>query len=106
MSCEALPGFLRLMSTTPNPPTVRSVGFYRCSGPNCGVIKNPNDRWWLLWTSFESGRQPILSLAPWDEELALDHDAIYVCGERCAQKLQSQFMCNVRENQLKREKET
>jgi hypothetical protein len=67
-------------------------------------MKNPRDHWWLLWTSFENGRQPIFSLAPWDDDLALEQGALYACGESCAQKLQSQFMGNVRENQLKRQK--
>jgi hypothetical protein len=27
---------------------------------------------------------------------------LHVCGESCAQKLQSQFLTNIRENQLRR----
>lgn len=42
---------------------------------------------------------PMLHLAPWDEELAVREGALHVCGDGCAQKLQSQFMGNVRENQ-------
>lgn len=41
----------------------------------------------------------MLYLAPWDEELAVREGALHVCGDGCAQKLQSQFMGNVRENQ-------
>lgn len=76
--------------------------FYRCAGPNCGVVKNSSDRWWVMWTSIEQFKTPVLYLAPWNEELARAEGTLHVCGELCAQKLQSQFMGNVRENQLRR----
>jgi hypothetical protein len=79
-----------------------SQGFYRCAGPNCGIIKNAHDRWWLMWTSIEQFKTPVLYLAPWNEELAQTGGTLHVCGELCAQKLQSQFMGNVRDNQVKR----
>jgi predicted PP-loop superfamily ATPase len=87
------------------PGGTNSVGsnpFYRCAGPNCGVVKSANDRWWLMWTSMEQFKTTVLYLAPWREELAHVEGTLHVCGERCAQKLQSQFMGNVRENQLRR----
>jgi hypothetical protein len=58
---------------------------YRCAGPNCGTLKGLTDHWWLMWTSFVEFNRPVLYL--------------HVCGELCAQRLQSQFMGNVRENQ-------
>jgi hypothetical protein len=73
--------------------------YYRCAGPNCGLLKGASDRWWLMWTSFGDYTAPVLFLAPWDQELALREGTLHVCGEGCAQKLQSQFMGNVRENQ-------
>ena len=79
-----------------------SQGFYRCAGPNCGIIKNAHDRWWLMWTSIEQFKTPVLYLAPWNEELAQTEGTLHVCGELCAQKLQSQFMGNVRDNRVKR----
>jgi hypothetical protein len=72
---------------------------YRCAGPNCGVLKGASDRWWVMWASFAEPGMPILYLAPWDEEVAVREGALHVCGDGCAQKLQSQFMGNVRENQ-------
>jgi hypothetical protein len=87
------------------PTDASSVGsnpLYRCAGPNCGVVKGATDRWWLMWTSIEEYKVPVLYLAPWNEELAHAEGTLHVCGERCAQKLQSQFMGNVRENQLRR----
>jgi hypothetical protein len=39
---------------------------------------------------------PVLHVAPWNEQLAIKEGALHVCGEGCAQKLQSQFMENVR----------
>jgi len=80
---------------TPNP-------FYRCAGPNCGVLKGISDRWWVMWTSFVDHEIPVVHLAPWDEELAVREGALHVCGEGCAQKLQSQFMGNVIENRARR----
>jgi hypothetical protein len=69
--------------------------YYRCSGPNCGVLKGASDRWWIMWTSIDDGLA-ILHVARWNEELAIREGALHVCGEGCAQKLQSQFMENVR----------
>ena len=72
-----------------------SMPLYRCAGPNCGRVKTASDRGWLMWTSIEQFKAPVLYLAPWNEELALREGSMYVCGESCAQKLQSQFMGNV-----------
>jgi len=36
--------------------------FYRCAGPNCGVLKKTSDRWWLMWTSAVNFNQPVLYL--------------------------------------------
>ena len=77
-------------------------GFYRCAGPNCGVMKGASDRWWILWSSFDEHEIPVMHLAPWDEDLALQQGALHVCGEGCAQKLQSQFMDNVLANRTRR----
>ncbi len=82
--------------------SIASDKFYRCAGPNCGVLKRENDRWWLMWTSFANQNIPFLYLCPWDEKIAEEEGSLHVCGELCAQKLQSQFMGNVRQNQLKR----
>lgn len=76
--------------------------FYRCAGPNCGVIKGVSDRWWVMWTSKEQYNAPVLFLAPWNEDLAHNEGALHVCGELCAQKLQSHFMDNVLKNILSR----
>jgi hypothetical protein len=57
---------------------------------------------WLMWTSFADLKIPVLYLAPWDEEIAQKEGTLHVCGELCAQKLQSQFMGNVRENLVRR----
>jgi hypothetical protein len=54
-----------------------------------------------MWTSFGERQIPVVHLAPWDENLAALEGALHVCGERCAQKLQSQFMGNVIENRLR-----
>ena len=78
------------------------IPYYRCAGPNCGVTKRPGDRWWLMWTSFDDYQVPVLYLCPWDDEIAQKEGTLHVCGELCAQKLQSQFMGNVRENMLRR----
>ena len=75
---------------------------YRCAGPNCGITKGNNDRWWLMWTSAAQFKTSVLYLAPWNEDLARSEGTLYVCGELCAQKLQSQFMGNVLANQLKK----
>jgi hypothetical protein len=83
------------LSFTPSP-------FYRCAGPNCGVLKGASDRWWIMWSSFSDSQIPLMHLAPWDEELAVQEGALHVCGEGCAQKLQSQFMDNVLANRSRR----
>lgn len=88
--------------TSNNGNSIGANPFYRCAGPNCGVVKNSSDRWWVMWTSIEQFKAPVLYLAPWNEDLAQSEGALHVCGELCAQKLQSQFMGNVRENQLRR----
>jgi hypothetical protein len=76
---------------------------YRCSGPNCGVLKTPDqDGWWLLWTTIDAG-VPTLTLAPWDEELAHREATLFACGENCAHKLQSNFMSNLTANRVARE---
>jgi hypothetical protein len=79
-----------------------SSPFYRCAGPNCGVLKGSSDRWWIMWSSFSDYEAPVMHLAPWDEKLAVQEGALHVCGEGCAQKLQSQFMGNVIENRTRR----
>jgi hypothetical protein len=83
-----------------NPPAVNLM--YRCAGPNCGVLKAPTDRWWLMWTSFAEFNRPVLYLCGWDDEIAQKEGALPVCGELCAQRLQSQFMGHVREAQQRR----
>jgi len=75
---------------------------YRCAGPNCGLLKGSTDRWWLMWSSFGEFSRPVLCLAPWNEELAAREGTLHVCGELCAQRLQSQFMGNVLENDFRR----
>jgi hypothetical protein len=76
---------------------------YRCSGPNCGILKTPDqDGWWLLWTSMEQGT-PVLSVAPWEDALVNHEGCLYACGENCAQKLQSTFMSNVTASRNARE---
>jgi len=62
---------------------------YRCSGPNCGKLKQSNEEgWWLLWTSDEDSRTA---------------GRLFACGENCAHKLQSTFMSNIVANQRARE---
>lgn len=87
------------MSANGNPSANQ---FYRCAGPNCGLVKSATDRWWLMWTSLEQFKTPVLYLAPWNEDLARSEGTLHVCGELCAHKLQSQFMSNVLDNQLRR----
>jgi hypothetical protein len=89
-----------MQAASPNFPIPNT--FYRCAGPNCGLLKSSTDRWWLMWTSFGEYDRPLLYLCPWDEEIAAREGTLHVCGELCAQKLQSQYMGNVRENELKR----
>jgi hypothetical protein len=43
-----------------------------------------------------------MHLAPWDEKLIVLEGAVPVCGEGCAQKLQSQFMGNIIGNRPRR----
>jgi hypothetical protein len=59
--------------------------FYRCAGPNCGVLKGASDRWWVMWSSFDDHDAPVMHLAPWDDKLAVQAGALHVCGEGCAQ---------------------
>ena len=84
----------------PKVPTINP--FYRCAGPNCGTLKDSSDHWWLMWTSAVNFSQPVLYLCAWDEEIANREGTLHVCGELCAQRLQSQFMGNILENQLRR----
>jgi len=76
--------------------------FYRCAGPNCGILKGTSDRWWVMWTSIGERETPVMHLAPWDEKLIAAEGALPICGEGCAQKLQSQFMGNVLANRAQR----
>jgi len=76
--------------------------FYRCAGPNCGQVKHSTDRWWLMWSSFGDFKRPVMHLCSWDDQIAQQEGTLPVCGEMCAQRLQSQFMGNVRENELRR----
>ncbi len=80
----------------------KAPGYVRCAGPNCGILKGQSDRWWLMWTSRDSAGSPELHLAPWDDAVAQAEGAAPVCGELCAQKLQSQFMGNILEKRFKR----
>jgi hypothetical protein len=54
-----------------------------------------------MWTSLEQFKTPVLYLAPWNQQLAESEGTLHVCGELCAQKLQSQFMGNVLTSQKK-----
>jgi hypothetical protein len=51
-----------------------------------------------MWSSFGNYEAAVMHLASWDEKLAAQEGALHVCGEGCAQKLQSQFMGNVMQN--------
>jgi len=79
-----------------NSPSAQFV--FRCAGPNCGQLKGEANHWWLMWPSKEAD-VAVLSICAWDEELALREGAVCVCGEQCAQKLQSMFMANILEHQ-------
>ncbi len=46
--------------------------------------------------------RPVLYLCSWDEQTAQREGTLHVCGELCAQRLQSQFMGNIRESLLRR----
>ncbi len=59
------------------------------------MLKGASDRWWVMWSSLEGDSVPVMQLAPWDESLAAREGVLFVCGEGCAGKLQSQFMGNV-----------
>ncbi len=48
-----------------------------------------------MWLSYREGTFPVLSICPWEDHVAAQEGAMPVCGELCAQKLQSQFMGNV-----------
>ena len=77
---------------------IKEAGTYflhRCAGPNCGALKGSSNHWSMMWTAHPAAAAPVLSLAPWDEEIAVRESAIPVCGEQCAHKLQSQFMDNL-----------
>jgi hypothetical protein len=76
--------------------------FYRCSGPNCGILKGTSDHWWLMWVSNDDLGTPVLHLCAWDEQIAQKEATLHVCGELCAQKLQSQFLGNILANLQKR----
>lgn len=52
-----------------------------------------------MWTSFGEFNRPTLYLSPWNDDLAAKEGTLHVCGELCAQRLQSQFMGNILENQ-------
>jgi hypothetical protein len=66
------------------------------------VLKGGSERWWVMWSSIDDYGLPVMHLAPWDELLAQREGAMHVCGEGCAQKLQSQFMGNVLESRARR----
>jgi len=55
-----------------------------------------------MWTSFGEFDRPVLHLCSWNEDMAQNEGTLHVCGELCAQRLQSQFMGNIRENELRR----
>jgi hypothetical protein len=74
---------------------------FRCAGPNCGELRGVSDHWWLMWPSREDG-MAVLSICAWNDEIARREGALSVCGEQCAQKLQSMFMANVLEHQIRR----
>jgi hypothetical protein len=54
-----------------------------------------------MWPSREDG-MAVLSICAWNDEIARREGALSVCGEQCAQKLQSMFMANVLEHQIRR----
>jgi len=74
---------------------------FRCAGPNCDQLKGESDHWWLMWPSKE-GKAAVLSICAWDDDIARREGALCVCGELCAQKLQSKFMANILEHQTRR----
>jgi hypothetical protein len=84
------------MNTVVNPASEQFV--YQCAGPNCSQIKGRTDHWWLMWPS-KVGNVSVLSLCAWDEEIMRRQAAMSVCGEECAQRLQSMFMANILEHQ-------
>src|SRR6476646_2825450 len=98
MSVDQSVDAVELRMNVAKPPAPANL-MYRCSGPNCGTLKGAPDHWWLMWTSFREFNRPVLYLLPWDDDIAQRVGTLHVCGELCAQRLQSQFMGNVRENQ-------
>ena len=76
--------------------------YYRCAGPNCGVLKGNTDHWWCMWTSTQMFGVPVLYLCPWSEDIAQKEGTLHVCGELCAQRLQSQFLGNILRNSPRR----
>lgn len=89
------------MVSQPGETRKQMESFYRCAGPNCGLLKQSTDRWWLMWTSLGEFNRPVLYLCSWDDQLAEREGVLHVCGELCAQRLQSQFMGNILDNLLK-----
>ncbi len=77
---------------------------YRCAGPGCEQTMVKEDGWWMMWASFDGRTIPSLTLSPWNRELATEEAALPVCGERCAQLLQSHFMGNLQQSQTERER--
>ena len=75
--------------------------FYRCAGPNCGLL---SDRPPLVADVdiFRRIQSAAALSMPVGREIAAREGTLHVCGELCAQKLQSQYMGNVRENELRR----
>ena len=87
------------MRATEKPTSAQLV--FRCAGPNCGQLKGETDHWWLMWPSKE-GSAAVLSLCAWNDDIARQEGALSVCGELCAQKLQSIFMANILQQQAGR----
>ena len=87
---------------TPPKANAPALTMYRCAGPNCGRLKEASNRWWLMWTSVSEYGLAVLHLCPWDEDVLMNEGTLPVCGENCAQRLQSQFMGNVLASQAKR----
>jgi hypothetical protein len=59
--------------------------FYRCAGPNCGILKKTSDRWWLMWTSAVNYNQSVLYLCAWDEEIA-SREGHFMYAASCARR--------------------
>ncbi len=86
------------MRTAEKPTSEQLV--FRCAGPNCGQLKGETDHWWLMWP-LKEGNAAVLSLCAWDDDIARREAALCVCGEQCAQKLQSMFMANILEHRAR-----